>query len=118
MKVRDGVTEKSSSGRVTDFIDLAVPVFNDDETLGVLGATLSADWAEEVKDTLLGSMKSSIHADVIVLNEKKQVLLVRMHIPGASLRFAEHQGRARGRRQLRRRAMAGRAIVCHRVFQE
>lgn len=76
VKVRDGVAEKASSDkdRVTDFIDLAVPVSSDQETLGVLGATLSADWAEEVKDTLLGSMKDSIHADVIVLNKDKQVL--------------------------------------------
>lgn len=74
VKVPDGVSEKSPPGRVTDFIDLAVPVSDGNKTLGVLGATLSADWAEEVKDTLLGSMKSSIHADVIVLNQKKQIL--------------------------------------------
>lgn len=85
VKVGESGPEKSPSGRVTDFIDLAVPVFNDDETLGVLGATLSADWAEEVKDTLLGSMKNSIHADVIVLNDKKQILFGPDDIPGQKL---------------------------------
>ncbi|MFA5957616.1 ATP-binding protein [Hyphomicrobium sp.] len=58
----------------SDFIDLAVPVSDSKSTIGVLGATLSADWAEEVRDTLLGSMKDAIPADVIVLNEARQVL--------------------------------------------
>jgi len=96
VKIHDGVSDKSSSGRVTDFIDLAVPVFNDNETLGVLGATLSADWAEEVKDTLLGSMKNSIHADVIVLNEKKQVLFGPDNIPGPSLDLPSIKGARAG----------------------
>lgn len=81
---------------MTDFIDLAVPVFNDDETLGVLGAVW--DWAEEVKDTLLGSMKNSIHADVIVLNDKKQILSVRTISPAKSWIFRASTMRARGLR--------------------
>lgn len=94
VKIRDGVAEKSSSDgeRVTDFIDLAVPVSNDVETLGVLGATLSADWAEEVKDTLLGSMKDSIRADVIVLNQKKQVLFGPDDIAGKTLDLPSIRG--------------------------
>lgn len=58
----------------SDFIDLAFPISDADSNVGVLGATLSADWAEEVRDTLLGSMKDAIPADVIVLNEARQVL--------------------------------------------
>jgi signal transduction histidine kinase/ActR/RegA family two-component response regulator len=61
---------------VTNFIDLAVPVSSaEGANTGILGATLSEDWAEEVKDTLLGSMKDAIPADVIVLSEAGQVLL-------------------------------------------
>lgn len=94
VKIHDGVAERSSSDRkrVTDFIDLAVPVSNDEETLGVLGATLSADWAEEVKDTLLGSMKNSIRADVIVLNQKKQVLFGPDDIAGKTLDLPSIRG--------------------------
>jgi signal transduction histidine kinase/ActR/RegA family two-component response regulator len=62
------------AGGASDFIDLAVPVSDEKSVIGVLGATLSADWAEEVRDTLLGSMKDAIPADVIVLNEARQVL--------------------------------------------
>jgi signal transduction histidine kinase/ActR/RegA family two-component response regulator len=62
-------------GGASNFIDLSVPVFDDeDKLLGVLGATLSADWAEEVRETLLGSMKDAIPADVIVLNQAGQIL--------------------------------------------
>jgi signal transduction histidine kinase/ActR/RegA family two-component response regulator len=68
-----------------DFIDLAVPVSDDEKTLGVLGATLSAGWAEEVKDTLLGSMKQTIPADVIVLNAARQVLFGPDDIAGKTL---------------------------------
>jgi signal transduction histidine kinase/ActR/RegA family two-component response regulator len=96
VKIHDGVSEKSPSGRVTDFIDLAVPVSNEEETLGVLGATLSADWAEEVKDTLLGSMKNSIHADVIVLNQKKQVLFGPDDIAGKTLDLPSIKGARAG----------------------
>jgi signal transduction histidine kinase/ActR/RegA family two-component response regulator len=70
---------------LSDFIDLAVPVSDEDTTFGVLGATLSADWAEEVKDTLLGSMKQAIPADVVVLNEARQVLFGPNAITGKSL---------------------------------
>ncbi len=69
----------------SDFIDLAVPVSGDKGTVGVLGATLSADWAEEMRDTLLGSMKDSIPADVIVLNEERQVLFGPDNITGKTL---------------------------------
>ncbi|MBS0235050.1 MAG: response regulator [Proteobacteria bacterium] len=69
----------------SDFIDLAVPVLDENGTVGVLGATLSADWAEEVRDTLLGSMKDSIPADVIVLNEEKQVLFGPDDLTGRTL---------------------------------
>lgn len=69
----------------SDFIDLAVPVSDDKKTIGVLGATLSADWAEEVRDTLLGSMKDAIPADVIVLNEERQVLFGPDNITGKTL---------------------------------
>lgn len=69
----------------SDFIDLAVPVSDDDRIIGVLGATLSADWAEEVRDTLLGSMKDAIPADVIVLNEERQVLFGPDNITGKTL---------------------------------
>jgi signal transduction histidine kinase/ActR/RegA family two-component response regulator len=69
----------------SDFIDLAVPVSDKDSTFGVLGATLSSDWAEEVRDTLLGSMKSAIPADVIVLNEARQVLFGPDDITGKTL---------------------------------
>ncbi|AGK59885.1 integral membrane sensor hybrid histidine kinase [Hyphomicrobium denitrificans 1NES1] len=96
VKIRDGVSEKSPSGQVTDFIDLAVPVSNEKETLGVLGATLSADWAEEVKDTLLGSMKNSIHADVIVLNQKKQVLFGPDNVAGKALDLPSIKGARAG----------------------
>jgi signal transduction histidine kinase/ActR/RegA family two-component response regulator len=82
--------------KVSDFIDLSVPVLNDDETLGVLGATLSADWAEEVKDTLLGSMKSSIPADVIVLNEARQVLFGPDDIAGKTLDLPSIRGARAG----------------------
>lgn len=94
VKIRDSVAAGSSSDkqRVTDFIDLAVPVSSDVETLGVLGATLSADWAEEVKDTLLGSMKDSIRADVIVLNQKKQVLFGPDNIAGKTLDLPSIRG--------------------------
>ena len=69
----------------SDFIDLAVPISDNNQTLGVLGATLSADWAEEVRDTLLGSMKDAIPADVIVLNEARQVLFGPDDITGKTL---------------------------------
>jgi len=70
---------------MTDFIDLAVPVSDGDTTFGILGATLSADWAEEVKDTLLGSMQSAIPADVIVLNEGRRVLFGPDDVAGKTL---------------------------------
>ncbi|HVJ76412.1 MAG TPA: ATP-binding protein [Hyphomicrobium sp.] len=79
-----------------DFIDLSVPVSGDEDTLGVLGATLSADWAEEVKDTLLGSMKSTIPADVIVLNEAKQVLFGPDDIAGKTLDLESIRGARAG----------------------
>ncbi|MGO4682441.1 ATP-binding protein [Hyphomicrobium sp. 2TAF46] len=69
----------------SDFIDLAVPIVDADSNVGVLGATLSADWAEEVRDTLLGSMKDAIPADVIVLNEARQVLFGPDDITGMTL---------------------------------
>lgn len=69
----------------SDFIDLAVPVSDGKETMGVMGATLSSDWAEEVRDTLLGSMKEAIPADVIVLNEARQVLFGPDNIAGQTL---------------------------------
>ncbi|MBA2126313.1 hybrid sensor histidine kinase/response regulator [Hyphomicrobium methylovorum] len=69
----------------TNFIDLAVPVVDDEKTIGVLGATLSADWAEEVKDTLLGSMKDMIPADVIVLTSARQVLFGPDELTGKTL---------------------------------
>jgi signal transduction histidine kinase/ActR/RegA family two-component response regulator len=69
----------------SDFIDLAVPVVENKKIIGVLGATLSADWAEEVRDTLLGSMKDAIPADVIVLNEPRQVLFGPDKITGETL---------------------------------
>ena len=69
----------------SDFIDLAVPISDADSNVGVLGATLSADWAEEVRDTLLGSMKDAIPADVIVLNEARQVLFGPDDITGKTL---------------------------------
>ncbi len=69
----------------SDFIDLAVPVSDGKEIMGVLGATLSSDWAEEVRDTLLGSMKDAIPADVIVLNEERQVLFGPDDITGKTL---------------------------------
>ncbi|MFT3732886.1 MAG: ATP-binding protein [Hyphomicrobium sp.] len=69
----------------SDLIDLAVPVVDGNETIGVLGATLSSEWAEEVRDTLLGSMKDAIPADVIVLNEAHQVLFGPDNIAGKTL---------------------------------
>ena len=74
---------------VPNFIDLAVPVSSTEGTAsGILGATLSENWADEVKDTLLGSMKDTIPVDVIVLNAAGQVLLgpddlagVTLHLP-------------------------------------
>lgn len=69
----------------SDFIDLAVPISDSESTFGVLGATLSADWAEEVRDTLLGSMKDAIPADVIVLDEARQVLFGPDDITGKTL---------------------------------
>lgn len=98
VKLHGGHPERSASGRrkVPDFIDLSVPVSDDEETLGVLGATLSADWAEEVKDTLLGSMKSTIPADVIVLNEAKQVLFGPDNIAGKALDLESIRGARAG----------------------
>lgn len=69
----------------SDFIDLAVPVSGDKGTAGVLGGTLSSDWAEEVRNTLLGSMRDSIPADVIVLNEARQVLFGPDNLTGKTL---------------------------------
>lgn len=69
----------------SDFIDLAVPVSGERGTAGVLGATLSSDWAEEVRNTLLGSMRDSIPADVIVLNEARQVLFGPDNLTGKTL---------------------------------
>ena len=91
---------QSSPGKhgVASFIDLAVPVSSaEGGTSGILGATLSENWAEEVKDTLLGSMKGSIVVDVIVLNAAGQVLLgpddlvgVTLHLPSITLARAGH----------------------------
>ncbi|CAA2143779.1 ATP-binding protein [Hyphomicrobium sp. ghe19] len=75
---RDGHTR-------SDFIDLAVPISDEESTFGVLGATLSADWAEEVRDTLLGSMKDAMPADVIVLDETRRVLFGPDDITGKTL---------------------------------
>ncbi|MBY0560293.1 ATP-binding protein [Hyphomicrobium sp.] len=69
----------------SDFIDLAVPISDTESTFGVLGATLSSDWAEEVRDTLLGSMKDAIPADVIVLDEARRVLFGPDDITGKTL---------------------------------
>lgn len=69
----------------SEFIDLAVPVSGDKGTAGVLGGTLSSGWAEEVRDTLLGSMRDSIPADVIVLNEARQVLFGPDNLTGKTL---------------------------------
>ena len=90
----------SSPGKhgVQSFIDLAVPVSSaEGNTSGILGATLSENWAEEVKDTLLGSMGGSIAVDVIVLNAAGQVLLgpddlvgVTLHLPSIKLARAGH----------------------------
>lgn len=97
VKVRSAVAGTSSGKhRMADFIDLAVPVSNEEETLGVLGATLSADWAEEVKDTLLGSMKDSIHADVIVLNKDKHVLFGPDDVAGKTLDLPSIRGARAG----------------------
>ena len=80
------VQSSSRGPGVPNFIDLAVPVTSADGTAaGVLGATLSEDWAEEVKDTLLGSMKDAIPADVIVVSEGGQVLLGPDDIAGTKL---------------------------------
>jgi len=83
-----GFKVQSPSGErgVPNFIDLAVPVTAaDGMPAGVLGATLSEDWAEEVKDTLLGSMKDAIPADVIVVSEAGQVVLGPDDIAGKTL---------------------------------
>ncbi len=60
------------------------------------GATLSADWAEEVRDTLLGSMKDAIPADVIVLNEARQVLFGPDDITGKVLDLPSIRAARRG----------------------
>jgi signal transduction histidine kinase/ActR/RegA family two-component response regulator len=98
VKIREGHAGKASTGKrnVSNFIDLSVPVSNNEHTLGVLGATLSADWAEEVKDTLLGSMKNSIPADVIVLNRAKQVLFGPDAIAGTTLDLPSIRGARAG----------------------
>ena len=88
------------------------------ETFGVLGATLSADWAEEVKDTLLGSMKKSIPADVIVLNEARQVLFGPDDIAGKTLDLPSIRAARAGHRRFRHRTLAGWAALCHGIFQE
>ena len=80
------LTQPSRDGHTaSDFIDLAVPISEADSNFGVLGATLSAEWAEEMRSTLLGSMQAAIPADVIVLNEAHQVLFGPDDITGKTL---------------------------------
>jgi signal transduction histidine kinase/ActR/RegA family two-component response regulator len=87
VKLRDAspASPISNGPSGADFIDLAVPVSDDEKQIGILGATLSADWAEEVRDTLLGSMQSTIPADVIVLDEGRRVLFGPEDITGKTL---------------------------------
>ena len=83
--VRSGQSSPRRHG-VPNFIDLAVPVSSTEGTTsGILGATLSENWADEVKDTLLGSMKETIPVDVIVLDAAGQVLLGPDNLAGMTL---------------------------------
>ena len=78
-------TDQSDNSEA-NFIELAIPVWSADEGIaGTLGASLSAGWAEEVRDTLLGSLKDAVPADVIVLDEGGRVLFGPDDLKGQTL---------------------------------
>lgn len=62
-------------GELLRFIDVAAPIVSQGRIVGVLGAHLNWSWAQEVQDSLFGSIGSSQRIDVLVINKAGKVLL-------------------------------------------
>ena len=62
-------------GEPLRFIDVAAPIIVQGRIAGVLGAHLSWSWAQEVQDSLFGSIGTTQHIEVLVINKAGTVLL-------------------------------------------
>ncbi|MCW7538362.1 ATP-binding protein [Aquabacterium sp. A7-Y] len=56
-------------------VDVAAPIMQGDEVLGVLGAHLSWTWAEQLGNQVLAPIELARKAEVVVLNAKGELLL-------------------------------------------
>jgi signal transduction histidine kinase len=66
----------NSDGRALRFVDVAVPVYDQNEDkIGILGAHLSWEWAEEVRASLLKPLQERNQANVFILSSNGTVLL-------------------------------------------
>ena len=69
-----------------NFLHISVPVTaNGSDATGVLGATLTSGWAEEIKDSLLGGVESRHNPEIMILNENRRVLLGPLDLSGKVL---------------------------------
>ena len=67
------------------FVDLAVPVVNEDDVVGVLGAHLSWAWAEDAERTLLAPLRQRRGAELFVVSADGVVVLGPPELAGKQL---------------------------------
>ena len=81
--------QPKASGQPTRFVDLAAPIFDDGNAVGVLAAYLSWTWAQEAERSLLAPLRQRRATELFVLNADGVVVLgppdlvgKRLDVPG------------------------------------
>lgn len=65
------------SGEPLQFVDISVPIFNENkEFLGVLATHLSWEWAEEVKQTLINTPNQEDEFDVFIVSKRDNSIIL------------------------------------------
>ena len=65
------------SGEPLQFVDISVPIFNENkEFLGVLATHLSWEWAEEVKQTLINTPNQEDEFDVFIVSKRDNGIIL------------------------------------------
>lgn len=78
----------TTNGHPRRFVDLAAPIVNDGNVVGVLGAHLSWNWAKDAERSLLAPVRQRRGTKLIVLNADRVVLLSSPDLIGKRLDVA------------------------------
>lgn len=90
--LRDAISEKPGpveSGDTGHVLEIALPVLDrQGKVLGVLGAQISSSWADEIRDSVTGTLKRDQGEDLLVLSSSDTVILGPAAMLGKTLHLA------------------------------